>query len=83
MNVDLALCREWKTSRNKNAGVGWLLKQNSKYICIMLFVFHPKAVEAEAEAEVEGLAAAVIPTTTGVMTEDMTDMKNMIIVTGT
>lgn len=37
---------------------------------------------AEVEAEVEGLAAAVIPTTTGVMTEDMTDMKNMIIVTG-
>lgn len=36
----------------------------------------------EAEAEVEELVAAVIPTTTGVMTEDMTDMKNMITVTG-
>lgn len=45
------------------------------------FVFLLKAVEAEAE--VEELVAAVIPTTTGVMTEDMTDMKNMITVTGT
>lgn len=56
---------------------GWLLRQNLHNA----FVFLLKAVEAEAEAE--ELVAAVIPTMTGVMTEDMTDMKNMITVTGT
>lgn len=61
---------------------GWITLSQKEHTRPPLVSIWAGQLTVEVEVAVEELAVAVTPITTGDMTEDMTDMKNMIIATG-